>query len=74
MQEASNKHKADQDTTIADFQSLTSYFFSLHYLDKGQENVLSRRERAKSIVEKVFPEYNKIFPNFNSEIAKLEDE
>ena len=68
LQEACNKHKAGQDT-IADLQSLTSYFFSLHYLDK--EQVANKREKAKEVIQNVFPEYNEIFPYFNSEIDKL---
>jgi len=72
LQEAYNKHKAGQDTTTADFQSLTSYFFSLHYLDK--EQVANRRDEARAILQNVFPEYNEIFPNFDSEINNLKDE
>jgi len=68
LQEAYNKHKAGQET-IADFQSLTSYLFSLHYLDK--ERVAGRRERAKEVIQNIFPEYNVIFPNFDSEINNL---
>jgi len=72
LQEAYNKHKAGPGTTIADLQSLTSYLFSLHYLDKAQ--VANRRERAKEVIQNVFPEYNVIFPNFDYKIAKLKDE
>jgi len=68
MQEAYNKHKAGQET-ITDFQSLTSYFFSLHYLNEEQAE--KRRERAKEVIQNVFPEYNEIFPNFDSEINYL---
>jgi len=69
MQEAYNKHKAGQDT-IADLQSLTSYFFSLHYLDKGQ--VANRRDAARAILQNVFTKYREIFPYFDSEINNLE--
>jgi len=72
LQEAYCTLKVFPSTAIADFQSLTSYFFSLHYLDK--ERVAGRRKRAKEVIQNVFPEYNEIFPNFNSEIANLKDE
>ena len=71
LQEAYIKHKANLGTT-ADFQPLTSYFFSLHYLDKDQKKVGNRRKRAKNLILNVFPEYKEIFPNFNYEIYNLE--
>ena len=53
------------------FQSLVSYFFSLDYLDDSCGSSVNYRERAKSIISAVFPEYNVIFPKFDSEINKL---
>jgi len=55
-----------------DFQSLLSYFFSLDYLDKDCGSFANDRERARSIIiSAIFPEYNVIFPDFDSEIDKF---